>query len=62
MKNNIIGYRVLEDCTLDCTNFEYEEEIIIADHCEDYDWKGTDWYDKYPQIFEPIYAEPLPVS
>lgn len=54
MKKNIKGYRVNQDCTLDYTNFEQGEEIIIADHCEDNDWKGTEWYDSFPQIFEPI--------
>lgn len=49
-----IRYRCLEDCMLDYTNFEAGEEIIIADHCEDRDWKGTDWFDQFPQIFELI--------
>lgn len=62
MTHNIIGYKVTEECTLQFHNFEYGEEIIIADHCEDHDWLGTEWYDNYPQIFEPIYSSPAPVD
>ena len=52
----IIGYKVNQDCTLDYTNFEAGDEIIIEDWCEGSNWKGTEWYDSFPQIFEPIYA------
>lgn len=53
----IIGYTVTEDCTLDYTNFEAGEEIMISeDECPN-NWKGTEWFDHYPQIFEPIYSE-----
>lgn len=52
---NLIGYEVQENCQLNSHNFEAGEKIIIEDHCEDSDWPGINWYDNYPQIFEPIY-------
>lgn len=55
--NIVIGYRCIADCTLDYTNFEYGEEIMIADHEDDSDWKGTDFYDHHPYEFEKIYAD-----
>jgi hypothetical protein len=55
MEKNIIGYRCIADCTLEYTNFEMEEEIIIEDHCEDTDWKGVLFYENHPYEFEPIY-------
>ncbi len=53
-KKQIIGYRVLVDCTLDYTNFEEGDEIIIPELGENHNWKGTDFFDTHPSIFEPI--------
>lgn len=55
MEKQIIGYRVIADCTLESTNFEIGEDIIIAEQCENYDWKGTIFFDTHPQEFAPIY-------
>lgn len=58
MKQNIIAFEVQEDCTLDYTNFEGGETIEIPlDDCPN-DWKGIEWFEKYPQIFKPVYASP----
>lgn len=54
--SKVIGYEVQEDCTLGYHNFEYEERIMIDEHCEDHDWPGIVWYETYPQIFKPIYS------
>lgn len=54
----LIKYIVTEDCTLDYTNFEAGEEIEIPEE-PDNNWKGVEWFDKYPQIFEPFYSKPL---
>jgi hypothetical protein len=52
----LTGFKVLEDCTLDYTNFEQGEIIEIpVDDCP-HDWKGIEWFEKYPFIFEPIYT------
>lgn len=52
---NKIGWRVLEDCTLEYTNYEAGEEILIP-CCEDCpnDWPGIDFYDSHYSIFQPI--------
>lgn len=50
-----IGYKVLENCTLDYTNYEADEVIIIADECGGNNWKGTEFFDSHPSIFQPIY-------
>lgn len=54
-KKKIIGYRVLEDCTLDFTNFDEDQEIIISQQENRNDWKGTDFFDKHPYEFAPIF-------
>ena len=54
-KPELIGFKVLEDCMLDATNFEEGEEILIHEHGEDNDWKGIVWFEQYPQLFAPMY-------
>lgn len=54
----IIGYRCIADCTLEYTNFEEGEEIIIpnfADECVPSNWLGTDFFSNHPHEFEPMY-------
>lgn len=53
-KKKHIGYAVLADCTLDYTDFEEGQEIIFAG-LNDNEWKGTGFFDTYPNIFKPIY-------
>lgn len=55
-QRRIIGYKVLENCTLEYTNFEAGDKINIERECENSDWLGTDFYDALPQIFQPIYG------
>lgn len=56
-KTQIIGYRCISDCTLNYTNFEDGEEIIIPNRCEDSNWVGTDFFDNHPFEFDIIPLE-----
>lgn len=54
-----IAYRVLENCTAGFfgRNYEEGEELIIAEEEDGNNWEGTEWYDKLPGLFQPIYEE-----
>lgn len=55
-KQRIIGYRCIADCTLEYTNYEFGEEIMIPSSEEvPNNWPGTDFFDNHPHEFEPIY-------
>jgi len=50
-ETKVIGYTVITD---ELKNYWEGETIIIEDSCNDYDWPGTDFFDKHPEWFAPI--------
>lgn len=56
MKENIIGYKVTED--FNCGKQYYEgEKILIPEFADDGQWEGTDFFDRNPEYFKPIYKK-----
>jgi hypothetical protein len=50
-----IGWKVSQDCTLECNNYETGDEILIPDgeYCPN-DWPGIVFFEEFPQIFTPF--------
>lgn len=50
-----IAYRCVADCTLESTNFEYDEIIEIPRQDVPNNWLGTEFFDNHPYEFEKVF-------